>query len=89
MSERNASTSAHIRTFLEMLAAEKGAARNTLDAYARDLDDLAGFLAGRDRALLETTPPISPPTSATSRKPVSPLPPARAKNLRRVPQLFR
>ena len=56
MSERDASTSAHIRTFLEMLAAEKGAARNTLDAYARDLDDLAGFLAGRDRALVATTP---------------------------------
>jgi integrase/recombinase XerD len=56
MSERDASTSAHIRTFLEMLAAEKGAARNTLDAYARDLDDLAGFLAGRDRALVDTTP---------------------------------
>ena len=38
-----------------MLAAEKGAARNTLDAYARDLDDLAGFLAGRG-ALVDTTP---------------------------------
>ncbi len=56
MSERDASTSAHVRTFLEMLAAEKGAARNTLDAYARDLDDLAGFLAGRNRALVDTTP---------------------------------
>lgn len=34
-----------------MLAAERGAAHNTLDAYRRDLSDLAGFLAGRHRAL--------------------------------------
>jgi integrase/recombinase XerD len=33
--------------FLEMMAAERGAAANTLTAYARDLDDLGGFLKGR------------------------------------------
>ncbi len=33
--------------FLEMMAAERGAAANTLTAYARDLADAAGFLAGR------------------------------------------
>src|SRR5437588_5852766 len=33
--------------FLDMLAAERGAGRNTLEAYGRDLDDLAVFL---DRA---------------------------------------
>jgi integrase/recombinase XerD len=31
--------------FLDMIAAERGAARNTLDAYRRDLDDYLGFLA--------------------------------------------
>ena len=31
--------------FLDMLAAERGAARNTLDAYARDLADYLGYLA--------------------------------------------
>ncbi len=31
--------------FLDMMAAERGAARNTLDAYRRDLEDYAGFLA--------------------------------------------
>ncbi|WP_268810763.1 site-specific tyrosine recombinase XerD [Tistlia consotensis] len=36
--------------FLEMLAAERGAADNTLEAYRRDLEHLAGFLAGRGRA---------------------------------------
>ena len=33
--------------FLEMLAAERGAAALTLDAYRRDLADFGGFLAGR------------------------------------------
>ena len=34
-----------------MLSAERGAARNTLDAYRRDLLDLAGFLTGRRVAM--------------------------------------
>ena len=33
--------------FLEMLAAERGAAGNTLAAYRADLDDFAAFLGGR------------------------------------------
>ncbi len=32
--------------FLDMLAAERGAARNTLDAYQRDIDDYLEFLGG-------------------------------------------
>ena len=36
--------SPHVETFLEMMAAERGASPRTLDAYRRDLDDLAGFL---------------------------------------------
>ncbi len=32
--------------FLDMLATERNASKNTLDAYARDLDDYAEFLAG-------------------------------------------
>jgi len=31
--------------YLDMLAAERGAGKNTLDAYARDLSDLSDFLA--------------------------------------------
>ncbi|OAB55333.1 recombinase XerD [Leptolyngbya valderiana BDU 20041] len=38
-------------TFLEMLAVERGAAKNTLDAYARDLRHAAAFLAGRSETL--------------------------------------
>ncbi|MBX3526652.1 MAG: site-specific tyrosine recombinase XerD [Rhodoblastus sp.] len=36
-----------IELFLDMIAAERGAARNTIDAYRRDLADYAGFLAKR------------------------------------------
>lgn len=41
----------HIRSFLDMLVAERGAAANTLEAYARDLDAFAAYLSGRDKAL--------------------------------------
>jgi integrase/recombinase XerD len=51
----------HIEAFLEMLAAERGAARNTLLAYQADLDDFATFAAARgcapggcDAALLQS-----------------------------------
>ena len=38
-------------TFLEMMAAERGAAAHTLTAYSRDLEDLSAFLSARDRDL--------------------------------------
>lgn len=37
----------HIEAFLEMLAAERAASRNTLDAYRRDLTDFAAFVTAR------------------------------------------
>ncbi len=39
-----------VEAFLEMMSAERGAARNTIEAYRRDLGDYAAFLAGRGRA---------------------------------------
>jgi integrase/recombinase XerD len=42
---------ARIEAFLEMMSAERGAAKNTLDAYGRDLADYLGFLSAR-----KTTP---------------------------------
>ena len=39
--------------FLEMMAAERGAARNTLTAYGKDLEDAAGFLARRGRGFAD------------------------------------
>ena len=41
----------HIEAFLEMLAAERGAARNTLMAYAADLADFAAFAAAAGMAV--------------------------------------
>ena len=40
----------HVEAFLEMLAAERGAARNTLLAYQADLEDFAGFAGTRGLA---------------------------------------
>ena len=37
--------------FLEMMAVERSAARNTLTAYAKDLQDASGFLAGKGSGL--------------------------------------
>ena len=41
-----------IGAFLEMMSAERGAAKNTIDAYRRDLSDYGGFLLGRRQTLL-------------------------------------
>jgi len=41
--------------FLDMLAAERGAGRNTLEAYARDLDDLADHLAAGGATIAAAT----------------------------------
>jgi integrase/recombinase XerD len=43
--------SRHLEAFLEMLAAERGAARLTVAAYRSDLRDLSRFLAARMEAL--------------------------------------
>ena len=43
--KKNASPSRHVEAFLEMLAAERGAAKLTITAYRNDLDDFAAFLA--------------------------------------------
>ncbi len=40
-----------MESFFEMLAAERNAARNTLEAYRRDLADFGAFLARRGRTL--------------------------------------
>ncbi|THD83317.1 MAG: tyrosine recombinase [Phenylobacterium sp.] len=47
--------SAWAEAFLEMMSVERAAARNTLTAYAKDLTDATGFLAGRGRDLASAT----------------------------------
>jgi len=41
--------------FLEMMAVERAAARNTLSAYSRDLTDASGYLATRAKGLADAT----------------------------------
>jgi integrase/recombinase XerD len=48
----------HLEAFLEMLAAERGAARNTLAAYQADLEDFAGFARRRGSALPTAEPAL-------------------------------
>ncbi|NNG04868.1 MAG: site-specific integrase, partial [Inquilinus sp.] len=49
--KRRPAPSPAVDAFLDMLAAERGVAANTLTAYARDIADLAGFLAPRGTAV--------------------------------------
>ena len=42
-----------VASFLEMMSAERGAAKNTIEAYQRDLSDYGGFVAGRGQTLLD------------------------------------
>ncbi|MFC0218499.1 site-specific tyrosine recombinase XerD [Pseudochelatococcus lubricantis] len=44
------STAAAVALYLDMLASERGASRNTLDAYRRDLDDYTAFLKAHRRS---------------------------------------
>jgi integrase/recombinase XerD len=44
-----------IALFLDMLAAERGAGKNTLSAYGRDLADVSGFLASNGRGIGNAT----------------------------------
>jgi integrase/recombinase XerD len=47
--------SPQIEAFLEMIAAERGASKNTQDAYGRDLADYAAALAGAGKSLEDVT----------------------------------
>lgn len=77
-----------ISQFLEMLAAERGAADNTLQAYRRDLDDFLRFLAKRKQALADVVPAdISAYLRAISEDGLAPA--SRARRLSAIRQLFK
>jgi integrase/recombinase XerD len=42
-----------VELFLDMMATERGASGNTLDAYRRDLDDYTAFLGGKKRGVAD------------------------------------
>lgn len=46
---------AYVESFLEMMSAERGAAKNTLSSYERDLEDLHHALARKGVRLLDAT----------------------------------
>ena len=55
MGARTAPAPRLVDLFLDMLASERGGAKNTLAAYARDLDDLSSFLTGKRRTIATAT----------------------------------
>ncbi len=44
-----------VESFLEAIASERGASRNTIEAYRRDLSDYADFLTERGSSALAAT----------------------------------
>lgn len=77
-----------IAAFLEMLAAERGAARNTLEAYRRDLETFAAFLASRTRTIIEADRgDVASFMEEAGRSGLSPA--TRARQLSAVRQLFK
>jgi integrase/recombinase XerD len=55
MGARTAPAPRLVELFLDMLASERGGAKNTLAAYSRDLEDLSSFLAGNRRTVATAT----------------------------------
>ena len=55
MAAANISDQALTELFLDMLAAERGGARNTLAAYARDLADLSAYLGESRRSIADAS----------------------------------
>ena len=78
----------HLEAFLNMLAAERGAAQNTLQAYRRDLDGFRAFLDRRACSLVATKPvEIGGYLRSLSEAGLAPA--SRARGLSAIRQLFR
>jgi integrase/recombinase XerD len=78
----------HLKSFLEMMAAERGAADNTLQAYRRDLEDCLGFLERAETSLDEAeAADIGAYLRALSETGMAPT--SRARRLSAVRQLFK
>jgi integrase/recombinase XerD len=77
-----------VEAFLEMLAAERGAARNTLEAYRRDLEDFLGYVERAGRSL----PAVGPAEISAYLRELSQAglaPASRARRLSALRQLFK
>ena len=78
----------HLTAFLEMMAAERGAADNTLEAYRRDLDDFTAFL-GRSGKSFELAEPADIGAYLRQLSEAGMAPTSRARRLSAVRQLFK
>ena len=77
-----------IGLFLDMLAAERGGAKNTLAAYARDLADFSNELAARRRTIAQaTTEDLRAYLGSLSRRSFAPA--SVARRLSAIRQLYR
>ena len=76
-----------ITLFLDMLAAERGAGKNTLSAYGRDLDDFTAHLTGRRSVATATTDDIRAYLGELASRGMQPAPVAR--RLSAIRQLYR
>jgi len=77
-----------IALFLDMLAAERGGAKNTLAAYARDLADFSNELAAKRRSIAQaTTEDLRAYLSSLSRRSFAPA--SVARRLSAIRQLYR
>ncbi len=75
--------------FMEMLSAEKGAADNTRQAYARDLDDFVGFLAKCRQKNLAAVEPADISAYLRAAAEAGLAPASRARRLSAIRQLFK
>jgi integrase/recombinase XerD len=79
---------AHLAGFLEMLAAERGAAKNTLEAYRRDLEGFLEFIVQREQAIGEVEPAdVTAYLNAAGEAGLTPS--SRARRLSAIRQFFR
>lgn len=78
----------HLTTFLDMLAAERGAAENTIESYRRDLGHFLGFLDARGLALTRAnTKDIQAYLHVMSEEGLAPA--SRARRLSAIRQLYK
>ncbi len=75
--------------FMEMLSAEQGAADNTRQAYARDLDDFAAFIATRRLKPLAAVEPADISAYLRAAAEAGLAPASRARRLSAIRQLFK
>jgi integrase/recombinase XerD len=88
MARTSAGHRQHLESFLEMLAAERGAAANTLQAYRRDLDDFIAFLERQGKPLAAAAPgDIGAYMRSLSEAGLAPA--SRARRLSAIRQLFK